>query len=207
MTFQEIIKIAVEMLSYAASTMVLISLSMKTITSLRLFSITSNVLFILFGIFNGGPYSVLILHTVLLPLNILRLVQIKRLIRNVEEASKGDGNLKALIPFMEKKVYPSGTVLFAKGDTADKLYYIQKGTVEFSELGTHAGPSDVIGEIGVFSPFKERTATAVCQTELESYTIDEDHVKRLWYQNPKFGFALVQLIIQRLLKNYQGDRC
>jgi len=125
----------------------------------------------------------------------------------VEEASQGDGNLQALIPFMEKCTIPKGTILFNKGDLADKLYYIQSGSVYFKELGTHAGPPEVIGEIGVFSAMKERTATAECESDIEAYTIDEDHVKRLWYQNPKFGFSLVQLIIKRLLKNYQGGHC
>lgn len=196
-----------ELLGYAASAFVAASLYMRTITALRVLSIASNVLFIIFALYKGNVPSILILHSLLLPMNILRLLQIRKLIAQVEEASKGDGSLTPLIPFMKRQSFTDGEVLFRKGDQADRLYYIQKGEVELPELGHKALPPEVIGEIGVFSPFKLRTASAVCRGPVEAYTIDEAHIKQLYFQNPKFGYHLVQLIIRRLLAHYRPGEC
>ena len=62
----------------------------------------------------------------------------------------------------------------------------------------------MLGEISMFSPDKRRTATAVCATDGELLAMTEDQVRRLYFQDPKFGFHLVQLITRRLLENCAG---
>jgi CRP/FNR family cyclic AMP-dependent transcriptional regulator len=199
-----------------ASVLVFLSLFMKTIMALRGFSIASNVVFITYAslqIINTGEWasiSILVLHALLLPLNILRLYQVRQLIEKVKKAKYEDASLDVLIPYMKKQRFEEGEVLFRKGDRADKLYYIQSGHVELVELKKRVGPPEVIGEIGVFSPFKERTATAKCSETMEAYTIDENHIEQLYFQNPQFGYQLVQLILKRLITNYvqpSEDRC
>jgi CRP/FNR family transcriptional regulator, cyclic AMP receptor protein len=59
----------------------------------------------------------------------------------------------------------------------------------------------VLGEISMFSPDRARTATALCATDGELLVMSEDKVRQLYFQNPKFGFHLVQLITRRLLEN------
>ncbi len=62
----------------------------------------------------------------------------------------------------------------------------------------------MIGEIGLFSPDRKRTTSAICETDVEAHTLAEDKVWQLYYQNPKFGFYLVQLVIHRLLEDWSG---
>jgi len=200
--------IILQIVAAVASVLVFLSLFMRTIIALRVFSIASNLVFILFAsisIFlmdNLAPLSILILHSTLLPLNLLRLHQFRTLIAKVKEAKYTDASLDVLIPFMKKQSFLKGEVLFKKGEKADQLYYLQSGEVLLKELGKKVHPPEVIGEIGVFSPFKERTATGVCETDLEAYTINEESIEQLFFQNPRFGYQLVQLILKRLISNY-----
>jgi methyl-accepting chemotaxis protein len=57
---------------------------------------------------------------------------------------------------------------------------------------------EMIGEIGIFSPERKRTATALCETDVEVLRISARRVFELFCQNPKFAFLLMQLIISRL---------
>ena len=64
-----------DVLGYAASAMVLATFCMSSMLYLRLVAIGSNVLFILFGL-AAHIHPVLLLHLVLLPVNIARLVRV-----------------------------------------------------------------------------------------------------------------------------------
>jgi CRP-like cAMP-binding protein len=61
----------------------------------------------------------------------------------------------------------------------------------------------VIGEIGVFAPDHKRTATVTCRTNCVVYKLTERRTKELYFQNPAFGYGVLQLIIKRLLENQQ----
>src|SRR6202012_2512400 len=87
-----------ELVGYAAAACVFVTFYMKTMVPLRVAGIISNVLFIAYG-YDLLAYPVLILHLVLLPLNIIRLRQMLHLTRQIEEATKGDGNMNWVKPF------------------------------------------------------------------------------------------------------------
>ena len=72
------------------------------------------------------------------------------------------------------------------------------GNMEIRELGKVIGPGSLVGEIGVFSPNRTRTATVVCSTDCDVYELSESKAKALYYQNPAFGYAVLQIIIGRL---------
>ena len=59
----------------------------------------------------------------------------------------------------------------------------------------------MLGEISLFAPRRERTATAICDTDVELLAITADKVMQLYYQNPRFGFHVVRLITARLVEN------
>lgn len=63
-------------LGYVAAMLVFVSFYAKTIVTLRLVAITSNMAFIGYAVAKG-LYPVLILHVVLLPLNCVRLAQLR----------------------------------------------------------------------------------------------------------------------------------
>jgi biotin carboxyl carrier protein len=84
------------------------------------------------------------------------------------------------------------------------MFYVREGVVRLDEIGRTIGAGDMLGEIGMFSPSRKRTVTAVCDTDVELLRMSDDQVLRLYYQNPKFGFHIVRLITRRLIENYEA---
>jgi hypothetical protein len=74
-----------DLLGYVASALVLITFSARSITTLRIVAITSNVMFIAYAVSAQLP-PVLLLHLLLLPLNAWRLVQAMRSRRTLRPA-------------------------------------------------------------------------------------------------------------------------
>jgi len=71
-----------ELFGYAASLLVFATFCMKRMLPLRLVAIASNIAFIGYAWLNGlGP--VLLLHGALLPLNVMRLLELQRLAAQV----------------------------------------------------------------------------------------------------------------------------
>ncbi len=194
----------IEVAGYIASALVAASFYMKTIIPLRIFAITSNIAFITYGI-GAGLYPVIILHTFLFPLNILRLLQMKKLINNVKDASEENFSLQSLIPYMTIENLKKGDIIFKKGDIAEKMYYLCSGRVELEGYGIIPGKGNLLGEMGIFSPFNERTDTAKCIDEdMKIYSITEKGVKQLYYQNPEFGFYLIKMITRRFITGLEN---
>ena len=189
-----------EWLGYLGSILMFSTFYMKTMIPLRVVGIMANICMIGFTAF-AHVMPVLILQVCLLPLNVFRLIQMRRMIDKVADASRGDFRFDALLPFMTAEKLAKGHVLFRVGDPSHKMYLVQSGSVRLKELGKVLGPGEVLGEIGILSPNNRRTATAVCDTDMEIMSITEDKVLQLYYQDPKFGLFLVRLVIQRLLRN------
>jgi CRP/FNR family transcriptional regulator, cyclic AMP receptor protein len=190
----------VDGVGYVASLLVFCTFYMKTMIPLRSVAIASNVAFMTYG-FTGRLYPVLVLHSVLLPLNCLRLRQMLILIRKVREASRGNLSTEWLIPLMTHHRFESGHVLFRKGEPATSMYMVLEGSVRIVELDVALGPGALVGEMGVFAPDNRRTATAVCESGVEIGAITNQKVLQLYHQNPKFGFYLFRLVLQRMLEN------
>jgi CRP/FNR family cyclic AMP-dependent transcriptional regulator len=92
-------------------------------------------------------------------------------------------------------------VLFRAGDPGDRMYYVQRGEVRLKEIDVVLREGDVLGEISLLTDRKGRTATAVCESRCELYSVTRDVVMQLFYQRPEFGFFLVRLVTKRLLDN------
>jgi hypothetical protein len=185
--------------AWLAALLVFSSFFMKTMIPLRVVAITSNVAFVAYallglryGIF-GRVYPILVLHSALLPLNVLRLRQIRRLIDAVNKASKSD-TFEYLIPYMRSERHSSGETLFSRGDVADKLYLIEEGTIFLPQPGKRLSRGAVFGEVGLFAPKSIRSVTAVCEEDCRLHAITKDKVLELYYQNPRFGFFLIRLV-------------
>ena len=190
----------VEILGYAASLTVLITFCMSTMIPLRIVALISNVLFCSYGYFDH-LYPIMILHGILFPINLLRLVQFQRLVRDVADAHREDLPIQSLLPYMSEVSLPAGKTLIRKGDKADRLYFLMEGELEIVEFGKTLAPGAVLGEIGVFARDQERTATVVTRTACRLYALSESKAKQLFFQDKSFGFAVMQLIINRLLEN------
>lgn len=79
------------------------------------------------------------------------------------------------------------------------MYYVLSGSIAFPEIAQTAGPGRLFGEIGVFSPWKTRTALAVAQTDAVLLCLSDRQVADLYYQNPAFGLSVVRLVIEHLI--------
>jgi CRP-like cAMP-binding protein len=169
---------------------------MKTMARLRVTAIAANCVMIAYTAL-AGVVPVLILQSCLLPLNILRFVQLRRLHARVLDAMRGGLDIVPLLPFMTREVRKSGDVLFRAGDRGDRMYYLARGRVALTEPGIALETGAIFGEISLFSPANERTATAACDGDCELYSVTQDVVLQLFYQRPEFGFFLMRLVTSR----------
>jgi CRP-like cAMP-binding protein len=167
---------------------------------LRIIALASNVLFMAYG-YADHLYPVFFLHAILLPVNALRLMQFYRLVREMRQAPGKDLSVQTLLPYMTRRKFSAGETLVREGERADRLYYLLDGEIEVVEISKvlHAGV--MVGEIAVFAPNQQRTATIVCRTDCNMLELTESKAKQLYFQDRSFGFAVLQLIISRLVEN------
>ncbi len=154
----------------------------------------------------GHLYPVLILHAILLPLNCLRLLDMRTLIQKVRAASQEELSMGWLVPMMRRRQCATGDVLFRRGDPAKELYVVLSGSLRLADLAVELGPGTVLGEIGIFAPTHQRMDTATCETEVDLGVMATDKVLELYHQNKRFGFHLIRLVSQRLLEDYASLR-
>jgi CRP/FNR family transcriptional regulator, cyclic AMP receptor protein len=189
-----------ELLGYAAAACVFVTFYMKTMVPLRIAGIVSNFLFIGYG-YALDAYPVLILHLVLLPLNIARLQQMLRLIKQIEDVTRGDVNLKWVKPFSTTKAVAVGDAVFRRGDPADEMFFIVSGRFRVQERNVDLQTGEIFGELGLLDAGQARTATVECMASGELLRITYDQVKQLCLQDPKFGFYFLHLVSKRLFHN------
>jgi len=189
-----------DVIGYIAALLVFVTFWMKTMVPLRTLGITSNVFFIAYG-YLAGAYPPLVLHVLLLPLNVMRLREMLRLNQQVQEAADGNLNLDWLKPFTASQAMTAGEVLFRKGDTADRMFFVASGCCRLVESGIDIGPGAVVGELGLLSPDKTRTQTMECTEAGSLLEITYGQVRQLYFQNPKFGFYFMELTSRRLFEN------
>ena len=102
----------IDMLGYAASATVLATFCMQTMMPLRLTAILSNILFASFGLW-AHIYPVMILHLILFPVNALRLLQIRRLVRGTLQRT--DLSMRSILPIMSHRTFLAGEAVIRKG--------------------------------------------------------------------------------------------
>jgi len=176
------------------------SFVMKNMLSLRVLALLSNVVFIAYGLIESLLPSIL-LNAALLPVNLRRLWEIKKLTRDIATAKSDSPVSQWLLPNMNRRAFKAGEVLFRKGDVADKLIYVAQGRLRLVEADRTLGIGELVGEIGVFSPEKTRTQTVVCESDGELCEMTDEMIYQLYYQNPKLGFYLMRLLAAHLLND------
>ena len=191
-----------EILLYLGSGAVFIAFWMKTMIPLRLVGIGSNIIFLVYGLFDG-LLPVILLHGALLPLNIFRLNQAVNLRRRIRAMAHSDFDVKSLLSFMNECQYPQASMLFQRGDEAHDIYYLAEGRAHIVELDIDLEPGQLIGEIALFSPNKKRTQTVRCTKDCVFLSITNEKILQMCLENPEFGLFLVKMIVDRLLSNLE----
>ena len=192
-----------DIIGYLASGLVFATFYVRTMMPLRMLAIASNIAFIAYAA-SEGLTPVLVLHLVLLPVNLTRLYEIKKLLAFTRSAPARDESIEAMLPFMRQSTIRKGEYLFKKGDHAGHMYYLMEGTLQLIEIDRTVSKGAIIGEIGMFSPSRERTATAVAATDCRLLSVDDSTLYQAYYQNPKLGFYLISLIAGRFVEVQSG---
>lgn len=176
------------------------SISMTTVIPLRIAAIASAFFFLCYGIL-AGSFPSIFLYAMLLPLNAYRLRQMIQLIKKVRAAASSDLSVSWLEPFMTKRKYRQGEIVFRKGDPADEMFLVMTGKFLVSEIEVELQPGQVFGEMGLITAGFQRTQSVECIQSGRLMTITYDKVRELYFQNPEFGFYFLRLIGERLLQN------
>ena len=176
------------------------TLLMRTIVPLRIAALISDVFFIAYGIM-ANSINTFILYCLLLPINGVRLYQMIKLIRKARVSAQGDLSMDWLKPFMIRRTYRKGDVLFRKGQPANEMFFTVSVKLLVTELGIEIPPGRLVGELGFLSPDNRRTGTVECIQEGEVLTMSYDRLLEIYFQNPEFGYYFLRLTSERLLQN------
>lgn len=195
----------VEVIGYGGSAMTVASYSMRTIIPLRIAGILSSFFFIAYSLLiNSWP--MLLMELTIMPLNVIRLVQLLRLLKQVEGATGDEFDIHWLQPFARHLKRQAGDVLFRAGDNADHLLIVYSGKYKIVDRDITFGPGDMMGEIGFIAPDNHRTATLECVEAGEVGRVSYHDLKQLFFQNPRFGYYLLKLIARRMFDNANHAR-
>ena len=175
------------------------TLLMRTMVPLRVTGIISDVFFIGYGVLSG-TMTTLFLYILLLPINIFRLGQMLKLVKRARIAAQGDLSMDWLKPFMTRRQYRKGDVLFRKGDRANEMFFTVTGKFLVTELGIELPPGRLVGELGFLAPDNRRTQSLECTEDGQVLAITYERLLEIYFQNPEFGYYFLRLSTERLLQ-------
>lgn len=196
----------VALAGYAAGGLTFLAFFMKDSIRLRQIALLSNVFYAIWAA-SVHLYPTLALHVALFPVNAVRLVQLVRERRLIDEAiAANDLSAEWLMDFMERRTIAPGTVLFRRGEPADAMYFLADGRLRLIELGIDLNPGALLGEIGIFSPDGTRTQSVEAAEKSLVYMLRRNDALALYRRDPAFGIYLVRLITRRLVEDIGLER-
>ena len=149
----------------------------------------------------AGAMSTFFMYLLLLPINSWRLFQMRSLVKKARLAAQGDLSMDWLKPFMNRRIYRRGDVLFRKGQAANEMFLTVTGKFLVSEIGIELPPGRLVGELGFVTPNNRRTQTVECIENGEVLAITYDRLLEIYFDNPEFGYFFLRLASDRLLQN------
>jgi CRP-like cAMP-binding protein len=176
----------------------------KTMIPLRVAAVFACVFGFVYG-YLSHAYPSMALALVLLPVNLWRLKELRRLIADSGAAVDRPSHYEWLRPFMHRADFPAGHVLFHKGDVGEAAFLIGAGEVYIPEHDATVGAGGLLGEIGLLSKGHVRTATAICRTDVRAWKISFDELEQLCLQDSKFCLHMARVIVQRYQANLQNS--
>ena len=174
---------------------------MKSMLPLRRVALAANVFLVVYAL-NGphGPsWPTVALYLAMIPINAKKVVEIRKLVRAIQNAQADTPVSEWLLPHMTRRTAKAGTTLWLKGDTASEMLYLESGRLGVPEYGEVIEAGALVGEIGLFAPDNRRTRTNVCETDCTLYSLSGEAMAKLYYQNPQLGFHVMRLIVARLM--------
>src|SRR5215467_6281541 len=176
------------------------TLLMRTIIPLRVSAIIADLFFVAYAVL-ANSVSTFFLYILLLPINSIRLYQMLKLVKKARLSAQGDLSMDWLKPFMNRRKYRTGELLFRKGDAAKEMLYTVSGKFLVKEIAVMLPAGKILGELGFLSPDNRRTQTVECIETGEVLTITYEKLLEIYFQNPEFGYYFLRLSSERLLQN------
>ncbi|MBW2000800.1 MAG: Crp/Fnr family transcriptional regulator [Deltaproteobacteria bacterium] len=111
------------------------------------------------------------------------------------------------------ETHPKGTVLFERGDEADRLYILEEGNVNL--MVTNGGtlsfsltePGSVFGWSAMVEPGKY-TASCICGLDSKVIMIERDKLDKIFDEHPKEGLKVMKrlgaIFSERLTTSYRN---
>ena len=183
---------------FIGAALMVASYLMKNMLPLRMVALSANVFLVVYAV-QGGSWPTAVLYVAMIPINVKKVLQIKKLIRAIENAKTDTPVSEWLLPHMTRRQAKAGQTLWNKGDKATEMLYVESGRLNMIEYDESIGAGAILGEIGLFAPDNRRTRTVVCETDCTLYGLSADAMAQLYYQNPKLGFHVMRMIVARLM--------
>jgi CRP/FNR family transcriptional regulator, cyclic AMP receptor protein len=199
----------VEAIGYCAAAANIFVFVSNTMIPLRLAAILANALFAAY-FYLKGYFPLFALNAFMVPLNVLRLRQMRRLIADVRQATQaaddGEFDYEWLRPYMKQLTLSEGFTLYRKGDISEDAFFLVHGEILLPEPQVTLKPGTFFGEMGLFTEENRRTASAVAVTDVDLLCVRYDALLELAAQNPQFGFYLMKLMMGRMQHNVEIAR-
>jgi hypothetical protein len=196
-------------LGYAAGGFGIYAFRARTMIPLRVAATCGCALGLAYGALRGAQPTIIV-NAIMLALNLWRLAEMRRLIRDSGAAAGADPTRPEgydwLKPFMHRVELPAGRVLFRKGEVGAEAFLIGSGEVHIPEYDALVRPGDLLGEIGLLATDNLRSATAVCRTPVRAWRVSYDELKELCLQDPQFCLHLATVIVRRYEHNLRHTR-
>jgi CRP-like cAMP-binding protein len=120
----------------------------------------------------------------------------------------GDAELQKIIPVCHEETLPKGTVIWKEGDSADRIYILQKGKARINLRGKSiidiADPGKILGWSAFVKYNKYYTATAECLEDSTFIRITALDIMSLFRENQSIGLKVMDNladVIARRLEN------
>jgi CRP/FNR family cyclic AMP-dependent transcriptional regulator len=192
-------------LGFVGAALMLASYMMKSMLPLRVVALLACLFLVAYGaLLKALP--TLLLYGALIPINIKKTLQIRKLVQSIENARADTPVSEWLLPHMHRRTAKAGTVLWRKGDEAKEMLYLEQGSLKLPEYGEMLIPGALVGEIGLFAPDNRRTLTLQCETDCVLYSLNAEEMALLYFENPKLGFHVMRLIVARLMHDADKAR-
>ena len=188
-------------LACAGGLFLLASFLVRTIVLMRVLCIFS-IVFFLCSAALAHSIQTFLMYFMALPMNIVRLVQIRNIVKTARSAAQGTLSMDWLRPFMTPRSYKKGDLLFRKGDPGTEMLMTLTGKFLVTEIGIEIPAGRMLGELGFVSPENKRTQSVECIEDAEVLTITYDRLLEIYFENPEFGYFFLRLVSDRLLQNH-----
>jgi len=192
-------------LGLIGAALMLASYLMKSMLPLRIAALTACCFLVAYGALKQA-LPTLLLYGALIPINIKKTLQMRRLVRSIEQARADTPVSEWLLPHMHRRMVGAGTTLWRQGDAATEMLYLESGSLRLVEYGELLEAGSLVGEIGLFTPDNRRTLTLDAATDCVVYSLTAEEMALLYYQNPKLGFHVMRLVVTRLLRDVSRHR-